>query len=131
MLQEKFNKHIYPKLKFALSGSIATAVDYFLYIVLVGFLVPVVSNVISYSIAVIVNFVLQKTFIFDLRRKVASTFMMSIVFSIIGLGVSTLMIYWFNRANLFGSNQYLIKLVVTGIVFFYNFYSKRYAFERR
>ncbi len=120
-----------PKLKFAGSGVIATSIDYGLYMVLVQSLEPVSSNIISYSLAVMVNFLLQKRFIFTPKRKTSHAFALSIAFSLAGLLLSTLLIYGFNEIRLFDSNQYLIKLIVTGIVFFYNYYTKRFAFENR
>lgn len=120
------------KLKFAASSSIATATDYILYILLVGhFFTPVVSNMISYSCAVILNFTLQNQFIFINQRKLHHTFIWSMSFSLIGLILSTLLIWLLNHFAYLASNQYLTKIIVTGIIFFYNFYSKRYAFEKR
>ncbi len=120
-----------PKLKFAGSGAIATSVDYVVYVLLVSSLEPVMSNVISYSLAVVVNFLLQKKFIFTPTRKTSEALIMSIAFSVAGLMLGTLLIYLLNETHLFNANQYSIKLIVTGIVFFYNFYTKRFAFENR
>ena len=122
---------VLPKIKFAASGAVATACDYGLYIILVQSLTPVISNIISYSIAILINFTLQKNFIFSMKRNLHTTFVLSILFSIIGLSLATALIYIFNRVDFFESNQYIIKLFVTAIIFFYNFYTKQYAFENR
>ncbi len=117
--------------KFALTSSIATLVDYVLYLVLVHyFFDPVLSNLISYGTGMLINFQLQKKFIFLLKRKVSHAFILSLSFSVIGLALSTALIFSLTRFPFFMEYQFLTKLLVTGMVFFYNFFSKRYAFEK-
>jgi putative flippase GtrA len=122
---------IVPKVKFASTSLVATVLDYTIYLTLVysGFN-KVYSNVISASCGFIVNFFLQKKFIFTLRRKAQITFLISMSFSAMGIGISTLLIYLFNKNTFLDHHQYLTKLLVMGIMFFYNFYTKRLAFEK-
>jgi putative flippase GtrA len=116
--------------KFAFTSSIATLIDYGIYLFAVDYLFsPVISNVISYPTGILVNFILQKKYIFSLNRKVSHIFILSISFSAIGFLISTLLIYILTQVAFFPSNQYISKFIATGIVFFYNFYTKRYAFE--
>lgn len=118
--------------KFAITSSVATLVDYFLYLILVyWFLAPVPSNVISYSCGMVVNFFLQKRFVFDLRRKVYTAFFMAIAVSLGGLALSTFIIWSLNNWPFFQVHQYVTKLFATGLVFFYNFILKRFVFEKR
>lgn len=120
------------KAKFALSGLVATSVDYGLYMLLVDRIFPpVVSNIISYSIAVVINFLMQKRFVFKLRGSVNHAFVISMIVSVIGLLLSTGLVYGLTKIEFLDQRQYLLKLIATGIIFFYNFYMKRYAFERR
>ena len=121
-----------PKVKFASTSSIATALDYGLYLILVYSGVPKVgSNLISASCGFLVNFMLQRRFIFELQRRVRTTFLLSMSFSIVGIGISTLFIYFLNTIPFFDQHQYITKLLVIGIMFFYNFYTKRFAFEKK
>lgn len=122
---------VVPKMKFASTSLVATMVDYTIYLILVysGFN-KVYSNITSASIGFVVNFFLQKKYIFTLRRKVHSTFLMSMSFSAAGIGISTFLIYIFNKNPFLDHHQYLTKLLVMGIMFFYNFYTKRIAFEK-
>lgn len=123
---------IVPKLKFAITSSVATLVDYLLYLFLVYlFFGPVVSNIISAGTGMITNFVLQKKFVFLLKRDLKVAFLLSVFFSLAGIGLSTLFIYLLNLLPFFQVHQYITKLLVTGIIFFYNFYTKRFAFEKR
>ncbi len=128
----KFQQLFLLKAKFALSSLVATSVNIGLYMLLVNkVLPPVPSEVIAYSVAVIINFVLQKTFVFALNRKLSHAFVLSMLVSLGGLLISTGIIYSLNRVPFFQSNQLITKLCAVGIVFFYNFYFKRYVFEKR
>ena len=131
-LRQKIEAFIFPKLKFASTSLVATVVDYVLYLSLVySGLDKVPSNIISASCGFLVNFFLQKKFIFQLRRKTGHTFLISMTFSALGIGLSTTFIYFLSKIPFLDSHQYITKLLVTGIMFFYNFYTKRLAFEKR
>lgn len=115
-----------------MSSVIATAVDYFLYLFLEAeFLEPVYANVISASAGMLINFLLQKRYIFTLQRGAYMAFLMSVLVSLGGVGLSTLIIYLLNLTTFFSEHQYLTKALAIGLVFNYNFYFKRFAFERR
>lgn len=127
-----FGSFVLPKIKFASTSSIATALDYCLYLVLVySGVAKVTSNLISASCGFLVNFMLQKKFIFVIQRKTSAAFLLSMTFSIIGIGISTLIIYLLNKIDFFDTHQYITKLVAIGTMFFYNFYTKQFAFERK
>ena len=127
-----FKKLLLLKVKFASSSLLATITDYGLYLTLVGNVFnPVVSNIISSGTGMIVNFALQKKFIFELNRKVMHAFLLSVLVSIGGIVLGTFFIYLLNMNVFLSEHQYITKLIVTGLVFFYNFYLKRYSFERR
>jgi len=120
------------KVKFAMSSSVATLVDYVLYQVLVRYLFsPVVSNLVSATVGMVINFFLQKKYIFELKRSVNITFIISLLVSVGGIGISTIIIHFLNKSEMLAGNQYIIKAIATGTVFFYNFYMKRFAFEKR
>lgn len=120
------------KLRFAASGLVATGLDYVLYMVLVTyFLEPIPANLVSYPLAVLANFMMQKRFVFELRGSASRAFFWSITASVVGLLISTSIIYWLNLYPFFAERQYLTKILATGLIFFYNFYTKRFIFERR
>jgi len=120
------------KFKYGLSSSVATAVDYGLYLYLVGsFFAPTTSHLISAGTGMIINFIIQKRFIFDLNRKLHHTFLLSLAVSIVGIGLGTLFIYLLNLIPFFHEHQFITKAIVTGVIFFYNFYLKRFAFEKK
>ncbi|MCB0583092.1 MAG: GtrA family protein [Phaeodactylibacter sp.] len=120
------------KAKFAMTGAVATTVDYVVYLVLVArFFSPVVSNIISYSCGMVINFLLQKRFVFVLQGSPYRAFGLSLGVSLGGMALSTGIIYGLTQLEFFSEHQYITKLCATGMVFFYNFYLKRYVFERK
>lgn len=115
-----------------MTGAVATSVDYVLYLVLEKyFFSPVISNIISYSVGMVLNFIMQKRFVFTLEGSVSRAFLLSAVVSLGGMAISTGIIYGLSQVEFFDERQYITKLCATGIVFFYNFYLKRYVFERK
>jgi putative flippase GtrA len=120
------------KARFAMSGAVATSVDYVLYLLLANRVFsPVISNLISYSCSVVLNFLMQKRFVFALQGSARRAFLLSVLVSLGGLGLSTGIIYGLNTMPFFAKYQPITKLCATGIVFFYNFYLKRYVFEHK
>ncbi len=127
-----WQQFVVPKLRFAGTSSIATVVDYGLFLILVySGMTKVRSNLISASCGFLVNFVLQRKFIFDPKRKIRHAFLLSLGFSMIGIGISTLLIYLLSQMAFFDLYPFITKLLVTGIMFFYNYYTKQIAFEKR
>lgn len=129
-----FKDFVMPKLKFAMTSSLATALDYGLYLTLtLAFHVnETVSHAISYSLGVLLNFYMQKTFIFANNRKTGAAFSLSVLFSLIGWllsqAVFNALIY---TVPFFKSYDILAKLTVTATIFLYNFYTKRFSFEKK
>lgn len=118
------------KIPFAMTGFVATGINYGMYLFLVDrILPPGPATVIAYSSSVILNFFLQRYFVFELRRSLRSAFVLSMGVSAVGLFLDWLIVVGLHRFPLFGDAEWLIKLVATGIVFFYNFYAKRRVFE--
>ena len=131
-LWQKLRNLFLLQVKFAGAGALATGVDYVLYLVLVNrFLPPVTANIVSYGTAVLINFGMHRRFIFQQKGATWAVFLASFSASMIGLSLSTGLIYGLNRWSFFAQHQYLTKLLSTGILFFYNFYTKRFVFERR
>ena len=120
------------KAKFAMTSAVATVLDYVIYLSLVNRVFsPVISNVISYSCGMVLNFILQKRFVFSLQRSVSQAFGLSMLVSLGGMGLSTLIVYGLSQIHFFDTRQYITKIIATGMVFFYNFYLKRYVFEKK
>ena len=130
-LKEFIKSFVASKFKFALTSTIATGFDHGIFIYLINStnLIESHAHLISYPIGVMTNIILQRLFIFELKRKLHNAFILAILFSIIGYLGGTFLIHLFAKIDFFASNRYFNKLVVTAIIFFYNFYTKRFAFE--
>lgn len=129
---EKARQLVMMKAKYATASAIATAVDYTLYLMLVDRVFsPAPSNVISYTCGVLVNFVLQRFFVFELQRRAFHAFLLAMLVSLGGMAISTGIVAGLSMLAFFAQHQFITKLCATGIVFFYNFYFKRYVFEKR
>jgi len=132
VLRQKIANLLMMKARFAMTGAFATGVDYVIYLSLVNRVFsPVVSNLIAYPCGVLVNFVLHRRFVFHMKGKPARTFLFSILVSAGGMGLSTLLIYALSQVTFFSEHQPVTKLVSASVVFFYNFYLKRFVFEGR
>lgn len=135
-LIEKYRTSIVQKLKFGMSSIVATLVDYGLFWGLVVFQGGVFEefwgNMLSASVGMLINFVLQKRFVFELKRNVYLVFVMSVLISLGGVVLgSTIIKLLVQHVEFFEAFKLVAKLVATGTIFFYNFYLKRFAFEDR
>lgn len=120
------------KARFAVGGAIGTGVDYLIYFTLFEQgVAPVKAQIVAYSVSVVVNFLFQKYFVFEQKGSTRATFLWSMLVSLGGLVLSATIIYVLNLYAFFQEYQIIAKLLTTGLVFFYNFYCKRYVFERR
>ena len=129
-MKERARQFVAGKIPFALTGLVATGINYGTYLLLVDrYLPPGPATLIAYSSSVIINFFLQRYFVFELRRSLRSAFALSMLVSLGGLGLDWLIVTGLHRFPLLGEAEWLIKLAATGIVFFYNFYLKRLVFE--
>ena len=121
------------KTKFAASSGVATLVDMGLFALLAkvtSFPVEVI-NIFTSLVGMVINFVLQKKYIFELNRKVRTAFLLSLTVSIGGIALSTSIIYGLKTLEIFQLYPILAKIIATGIVFFYNFYLKKFSFEKK
>ena len=115
-----------------MTSGLVTALDYVVYLLLVKFvLFPVVANLVSYTAIMILNFVLQRYFVFDMERNIRRTFALAMAISTGGLVISTILIHYLDQIAYLSERQYALKAIVTSLLFFYNFYLKRYAFEKK
>ena len=129
----KIKKLFTLKLKFAMTSLLATGVDIAIYTILVYLftmeMLP--STIIAYSCGMLINFFMQKRFVFDLQRKISTTFILSVIISLGGLILDAIIVAFLGGFLFFQQFKFLPKLIAKGIVFFYNFYFKRFAFEKK
>jgi putative flippase GtrA len=129
-LRKMIPPFVLEKVPFLMSGIVATGINFGMYLLLVDrFLPPGPATMLAYSSSVLVNFVLQRYFVFELRRSVQSAFALSMMVSAGGMLIDWLIVTGLHQFPYLGDQEWIIKGVATGIVFFYNFYAKRRVFE--
>lgn len=132
--------------KFAVAGALASIVNFTVFNLLFywGFSLDgldtslpefkqksVIADMIAYASGVFFNYVLHKRFIFEQRRSVYATFLLYILVSIGGIGLSAGFTWLFVRVPFFAHQPQIMKISTMLLVFVYNFFSKRFAFEKR
>ena len=127
---EKIWPFIREKIPFAVTGAIATGINGGVYLLLVDrFLPPGPATLLAYWSSVLLNFLMQRYFVFTLNRSLGSAFVLSMIVSVGGMGLDWLIVTGLHEYPLVGEAEWLIKGVAIFIVFFYNFYAKRRVFE--
>jgi putative flippase GtrA len=119
--------------RFGACSFLATVIDFALYQMLHGRfgLTISVAHLISAGVGMLTNFFLQRFFVFRLGRQVWMAFALSIMVSLGGLGLGYLMMLGLESVAWFEHNKIVAKMIVTSLLFGYNLYLKRYAFEGR
>ena len=132
--ENRFIQYVYPKLKFGASSMISTGVDYSVFFLLLStsYVIPIAFvQIIAQCFGMLTNFLLQRNFIFSKERTVTSSFIWSISFSFISISLSSILIHYIYIITFFNENPLIMKIGVSIIFFFFNFYTKQFAFEKK
>lgn len=117
--------------KFATSSAIATLVDICLFIfVLYPILNVFLAEFISGFVGMIINFYLQKKYVFKLNRDAYAAFSLSILFSLIALLLGSLIMKGLVTFPILAAYIIIPKIMVIGFKFFFNFFTKKWIFEK-
>lgn len=127
----KKRKSLYIQIfKFVVVGGIATLIDWVIYFVLFNYfhIFPLISNVISYSISVIYNFIMSVKWVFDTKDKSMKRLLFEfIILSLIGLIISEFIIWFF--LEILSFNSIIAKILSTLIVMIINFILRKKVLE--
>jgi putative flippase GtrA len=115
-------------IKFFTSSIIVTIIDFCIYTALIQVVTATVANSISASCGMVCNFIFQRNWIFNASRSLATSFFLSLLFSCGGVALGTFLIYIMTNHTGLASSPVVAKIVSTGIVFSYNYYTKKVAF---
>ncbi len=125
MMNLRSHKHINIKtfLRYSIVGLSGTAVDFggLLLLVEVGGMQPVVANVISVSLAIINNYLLNKfwTFSIEKKKKLKKEFAQFVVVSLVGLLINLLLLPLLIQLGIW---YVAAKVLIIGIVVLWNFF---------
>jgi putative flippase GtrA len=112
-------------LKFLVVSILVTSVDYLIFFTFYRLTGILGAHVISYIIAILLSFILQKRFVFQSNKSSGIAFSGVIIFSLIGIALSYAVLFAYNW--LF-RNIVVAKILMTATMFFYNLISKKIAF---
>ena len=141
-LKERISAFLIPKIKFAGTSGIATAIDYGLTFVLLNLfglqgtfrwagITFKIANSIGVAAGMLSNFLLQKRFVFATNRNIYLVFFLTIAFSVLGFFVNQwLFSILREKVHYLSQHTFITKVIVTGIMFLFNFYTKRFSFEK-
>ncbi len=117
--------------KFLLVGGLAFVIDYVTLIICKEvFNIPVlISAAIAFTISVIFNYILSVKWVFDVDKNKSEkkNFIIFIVFSVIGLGLTEL-IMWFG-VDIIKISYLIVKIIATAIVMVFNFVTRKLFLE--
>ena len=125
------NELIRKIMRFGVVGGLAFIIDYLVLIICHEvFSIPVLtSTTIAFIISVIFNYILSVTWVFDVDQSKSKkrNFILFITFSVIGLGLTDL-IMWIGT-YLLGILYLIVKIVATAIVMVFNFITRKIFLE--
>lgn len=120
-------------IKFGFVGFLCFFIDYGIMVLLtevVG-IDYLVSSGISFTVSVIVNYILSITFVFetDKNKNKFKEFVVFVFLSVIGLGINEACM-WF-AVELLGIHYMISKIGATAVVMVYNFISRKIFIEKK
>jgi putative flippase GtrA len=130
-LQSAFKKFTISVAKFATSSAIATLVDFVLFLFVLSPILPIFwAEFFSGLAGMLINFFLQKRYVFTLRRNAYIAFALSLASSLIALLLGSYLMTYLVQIPLLAKYILLAKIIVVGSKFFFNYFTKRRIFER-
>ena len=133
----KMKKLIQQILKFGVVGFLCFFIDYGIMVALTELcgIPSVISSGISFSVSVIVNYILSITMVFDADKDAnkVKQFVVFLILSIIGLGINQLIMWggtsWLDQ---YMERSYmLVRIVATAVVMVYNFITRKIFIEKK
>ena len=126
-------KLIEQMIKFGFVGFLCFFIDYGIMVLLteVAGIVYLVSSACSFTVSVIVNYILSVTFVFetDKEKSRIKEFIVFVFLSIIGLGINQLGM-WFG-VELLHISYLIVKIGAPAVVMVYNFISRKLIIEKK
>ncbi len=142
---DNFTKLFKLKIKFAAISLVATVFYFLFYSLFVLIILPadgtpatateiIIVTAAGDFIGILINFFMQKRFVFDLQRTLTAAFFMALAASLLGMALRTGIVAWLVNYEFFMQTNWhklLPQIVAIIVSFFYNFYVKRFIFEKR
>lgn len=127
----KNNKLMMQIIKFGIVGGIATIIDFAVFYILheVLGINTIISNICSFTISVVYNYIASIKWVFDVdeNKNKKTQFILFIVFSVIGLGLNTVIVYV--CTDLMNLYSMIGKVIATAVVMVFNFITRKKFLE--
>ena len=127
----KENKLMMQILKFGIVGGIATIIDFAVFFLLheVLNINTILSNICSFTVSVIYNYIASIKWVFDVdeSKNKKTQFILFIVFSLIGMGINTGIVYV--CTDIMRLYSMIGKVLATGVVMIFNFITRKKFLE--
>lgn len=117
--------------RFLIVGGISFCVDFGIFTLLYRLgLAHLLSSVISFTLSVVVNYILSRKYVFDSSKDVdiRKEFIYYLLLNFVALGLNTFILYI--STDLIGTSAYFGKIAATGIVLIFNFITRKMLIER-
>jgi len=113
---------------FLIVGIIATAIDWILYYILCNIVLisPYISNILSFIIALIFNYIASSKWVFNFKNK---SFVPFVIYSIIGLLLTEALLFIF--IDLINIDKMISKIIATIITMIFNFLTRKVLLEKK
>jgi putative flippase GtrA len=120
------------KFRFLGASGLSTAVDYSVFFSALTFGVTLVpSQLMAQASGFITNFLLQRNWVFKLGRNNLHVLMRLGITVPVGLTLGAGTVYLLAYIPVMYENKILLKIITTAILFTYNYYSRRWVFEKK
>ena len=118
--------------RFGLTSGAATLVDFLLFRFVFYFIFPIFyAEILANLVGMVINFILQKRFVFNMKRKQWAAFGLALGTSIIVMLIGAFTIQKLEGIPWFKDHITITKILVIGMKFVFNFFLKQWAFEKR
>lgn len=89
-----------------------------------------ISTALAFTVSVVVNYILSVRFVFSVTQEHSNTrnFILFIIFSIIGLGLTELLMYF--GTSVLTLNYIIVKVGATAVVMVFNFITRKLFLEK-
>lgn len=117
--------------KFATTSLLGTGLDFLTFTFIFRLIMPLFwAEIAAAFIGMIVNFFMQKRFVFQLNRKAETAFILSVAVSFVLMFAGAFAITNLVKIEFFAMYPLVAKITVMGAKFVFNFFSKRWIFEK-
>lgn len=117
--------------RFGIVGGLAFIIDYAVLIICKEFfgISVLLSAAIAFTISVVVNYILSVVWVFDVDKDKSAkkNFVIFIVLSIVGLGITESIMYL--GSDILNINYMIVKIFATAVVMVFNFITRKMFLE--